>query len=83
MVITVAKNLHKGASETVHTVAFTPTPRLIQLELAPAGEHKVLIGELAKTATHYVVAAPARSLAQGVCHAARTRAAGLPGMDRH
>ena len=55
MVITVAKNLHKGASETVHTVAFTPTPRLIQLELAPAGEHKVLIGELAKTATHYVL----------------------------
>jgi len=55
MVITVAKNLPKGASETVHIVAFTPTPRLIQLELAPAGEHKVLIGELAKTATHYVL----------------------------
>jgi hypothetical protein len=53
MVITAAKNLPKGASETVHLVAFTPTPRLIQLELAPAGEQKVLIGELAKTATHY------------------------------
>jgi hypothetical protein len=55
MVITVAKNLPKGASETVHLVAFTPTPRLIQLELAPEGEHKVLIGELTKTATHYVL----------------------------
>ena len=55
MVITVAKNLPKGASETVHIVAFTPTPRLIQLEFAPEGEHKVLIGELAKTATHYVL----------------------------
>ena len=55
MVITVAKNLPKGASETVHIVAFTPTPRLIQLELAPEGEHKVLIGELGKTATHYVL----------------------------
>jgi len=55
MVITVAKNLPKGGSETVHLVAFTPTPRLIQLELAPAGERKVLIGELAKTATHYVL----------------------------
>jgi len=54
MVVTVAKNLPKGASETVHVVAFTPAPRLIQLELAPAGEHKVLVGELAKTATHYV-----------------------------
>jgi hypothetical protein len=54
MVLTVAKNLPKGASETVHTVAFTPTPRLIQLELAPAGEQRVLVGELAKTATAYV-----------------------------
>jgi hypothetical protein len=54
MVLTVAKNLPKGASETVHTVAFTPTPRLIELELVPAGEHKVLVGELAKTATDYV-----------------------------
>jgi hypothetical protein len=55
MIITVAKNLPKGASETVHFVAFTPTPRLIQLELAPAGERKVLAGELTKTATHYVL----------------------------
>jgi len=55
MVITVAKNLPQGASETVHIVAFTPTPRLIQLELAPAGERKVVTGELAKTATHYVL----------------------------
>jgi hypothetical protein len=55
MIVTVAKNLPKGASETVHTVAFTPTPRLIQLELAPAGEHKIQVGELAKTATQYVL----------------------------
>jgi len=55
LVLTVAKNLPQGASETVHIVAFTPTPRLIQLELTPAGEQKVLVGELAKTATHYVL----------------------------
>jgi hypothetical protein len=54
MVLTVAKNLPKGAGETVHVVAFTPKPRLIQLELAPAGEHQVLVGELQKTAIHYV-----------------------------
>ena len=54
LVLTVAKNLLKGASETVHIVAFTPTPRLIQLELTPKGEHKVMIGELAKTAVQYV-----------------------------
>ncbi len=55
MVLTVAKNLPRGASETVQIVAFTPTPRIIQLNLAPAGEHKVLVGELAKTAIHYVL----------------------------
>jgi hypothetical protein len=55
MILTIVKNLGKGASETVHIVAFTPKPRLIKLELAPAGEHKVLIGELAKTASHYVL----------------------------
>ena len=54
MVLTVAKNLPKGAGETVHIVAFTPMPRIIQLELAPQGEHKVMVGDLAKTATHYV-----------------------------
>ncbi len=54
MVLTVAKNLPKGASQTVHFVAFTPKPRLIELELAPAGEHQVLVGELTKTAIHYV-----------------------------
>jgi hypothetical protein len=54
MVVTIAKNLPKGGSETVHIVAFTPTPRLIQLEVAPAGEQKVVVGELAKTAVRHV-----------------------------
>ena len=54
MVLTVAKNLPKGAGATVHMVAFTPKPLLIELELALAGEHKVLVGDLTKTATHYV-----------------------------
>jgi hypothetical protein len=53
MVLTVAKNLPKGGSETVHIVAFMPEPLLIPLKLAPAGGHKVLVGDLAKTATHY------------------------------
>jgi hypothetical protein len=55
IVLTVAKNLPQGVSETVHMVAFTPEPRLIQLEMVPAGEHKVLVGELAKTAIHFVL----------------------------
>ncbi len=55
MVLTVVKDLPKGASETVHYVAFTPEPRLIQLELAPAGERKVMVGNLTKTAVHYAL----------------------------
>ena len=55
MVLTVAKNLPRGASATIQIVAFPPTPRIIQLHLATVGEHKVLVGELVKTATHYVL----------------------------
>jgi hypothetical protein len=55
IVLTVAKNLPKGVSETVHMVAFTPAPRLIRLELVPAGEHKVLVGGIALPAIHYVI----------------------------
>jgi hypothetical protein len=54
IVITVVKNLTKGASATVHLVAFTPKPLLIELELQPVGEHKMLVGQLTKSATHYV-----------------------------
>ena len=54
MVLNMAKNLRKGAAATIHVVAFTPTARLIQVEIVPAGEHSVLVGDLAKSATHYV-----------------------------
>ena len=40
MVIMVAKNFPKGATKTIHVVAFTPKPRVIQLECAPEGEHE-------------------------------------------
>ena len=55
MVLTVVKNLAGGAGETVHMVAFTPAPKLIKLELVPAGEQKILVGGSEKTATHYVL----------------------------
>lgn len=55
IVITAVKNLPKGAGATVHLVAFTPKPLLIELEIEQAGEHKMLVGELAKAATHYVL----------------------------
>jgi len=55
MVLTVVKNLSGGAGETVHMVAFTPAPKLIKLEIVPAGKHKVLVGGTEKTAIHYVL----------------------------
>lgn len=55
IVITAVKNLPKGAGATVHLVAFTPKPLLIELEIEQAGEHKMLVGELTKAATHYVL----------------------------
>jgi len=53
IVTTVVKNLPKGASATVHLVAFTPKPLLIELELEPLGQDKMMVGHLAKAATHY------------------------------
>jgi hypothetical protein len=55
MVLTVAKNLSNQTGETVHTVAFTPMPRLVQLALMPSGQQKALLGELTKTTTHFVL----------------------------
>lgn len=55
MILTIVKDLDKGASEIVHFVAFTPEPRLIELEILPVGEHKVLIGDRATTATDYAL----------------------------
>jgi len=54
MVLTVVKNLPKGASASVHMVAFTPKPLLIELELALAGEHKVMVDQVTKSANHYL-----------------------------
>lgn len=55
MVPTVMKNLVKGSRETIHMVAFTPTPRVIELEMSPSGDNRLLIGDVEKTAYHYVL----------------------------
>lgn len=54
MVPTVAKNVKEGR-ETIHIVAFTPAPRLVQLEMIPSGEEGFFIGDLQKSALHYVL----------------------------
>jgi hypothetical protein len=55
MIIMLLRNLARGASETVHMLAFTPKPTLVQLELAPAGETPVAAGERRVPAVHYVL----------------------------
>ncbi len=49
------QNLPRGASETVHMVAFTPTPRVIKLDLLPFADESVRVGEVSKSAIHYHV----------------------------
>lgn len=55
MIPVLLKNLAPGASETVHLVIFSPTPRLIQLQIISAGEERVQAGDLARRATRYVL----------------------------
>ena len=55
MVVTIAKNLPDGAPRRVHIVAFTPAPRIVALELAPAGGDRVVLGERKATAMHVVI----------------------------
>jgi hypothetical protein len=55
MIPTVVKNLPKGAAETVHMVAFMPKPRVVGLEISPAEEVKLGVGDLEKDALHFVL----------------------------
>lgn len=49
------QHLPRGASETVHMVAFTPSLRVIQLHLLPFAEESMRVGEVSKSAIHYHV----------------------------
>jgi hypothetical protein len=55
MLLTVLKDLPKGTRETVHLVAFTPEPRIIQLEMSPVGEKSVRVGKVQMSAVHCVL----------------------------
>jgi len=55
MILTIVKDLPKGAGGIIHFVAFTPQPKLIELALTPVGEQPFVVGELTKTAVHYVL----------------------------
>ena|ERR1700730_10896470 len=55
MIAMLLKNLAPGRSETVHFIAFTPTPRLIQVDLLAAGNQRVMVGDQARQAVLYAV----------------------------
>jgi hypothetical protein len=56
MIPTVLKNLRPEVPKTtISFVAATPKPRLVKLEITPAGEDSFSIGGSARKATHYVV----------------------------
>ncbi len=55
LVITIAKNLAPGDTETVHLVAFLPKPRLIELAFVPSGTQLVRVGQHQETAVRFVL----------------------------
>jgi hypothetical protein len=55
MISLLLKNLAPGRSETVHFIAFTPNPRLIQVELVVAGNQRVMVGDQARQAVLYAI----------------------------
>jgi hypothetical protein len=54
MLITVLKNLQRGADETVSVLAFTPAPQVINVQLRAIDEQPAHIGDLSSKATQYV-----------------------------
>ena len=53
---TLMKNLRPGATAEVHTLAFTPKPRLLNAKLIPEGESHFTLGSTRRVATKYRVA---------------------------
>ena len=54
MLITVSKNLQKGADETVSVLAFTPAPQVVNVQLRVIDEQSIHIGGLSSKVTQYV-----------------------------
>jgi hypothetical protein len=49
------KNLPSGAHATGHLLAFTPKPRVLKSELRAEGGDKYFVGDMAYTATRYLI----------------------------
>lgn len=55
MVVAMLRNLPPGRGESVHFVAFTPEPKILDLKLVPTERTTTRIGDLAKQLTQYVL----------------------------
>ena len=55
MTLALLKNIPPGATSTGQILAFTPKPHRIATELRAEGEDKYFIGDVARTATRYLV----------------------------
>lgn len=55
MLIMLLRNLVRDVGETVHVLAFTPKPMLVQLEMTSLGPETVPVGDRRTAATHYVL----------------------------
>jgi len=55
MIVMILRNLPARRTEMVHVVAFTPTPRVIQAELEPAGDQTLQLGEQEAHATRFTI----------------------------
>jgi hypothetical protein len=51
----ILRNLPKGAGGTVHVLAFTPKPTLLQVELTPHAAETARAGERRVPVMHYVL----------------------------
>lgn len=53
MLLTVLKNIPKGTRRTVHIVAFTPKPLVVEVEVTPDGEASFFVGDTQRQASRY------------------------------
>jgi len=54
LLMTIVKDLPKDGAK-VHFATFSPSARVIELELVPSGEHKIAVGDLTHTAQHVLI----------------------------
>ena len=55
LVVTLAKNLRVGDTATVHLVAFTPKPQLVELRLSFEGTDSILVGDRHEPLARFLV----------------------------